>query len=148
MGALNYLLRLCTSTTTRNKRKSMQTVEIRVKMDCDGCERRVKNAIKHIKAGVKSIDINRKLSRVTVNGYVDPNKVLKRVNNTGKKAEFWPFIPYNFVQNPHVAQVYDKKAPAGFVRNVQAATVPLPNATEEAMTYLFSEDNPNACSIM
>ncbi|XP_057791773.1 heavy metal-associated isoprenylated plant protein 21-like isoform X2 [Salvia miltiorrhiza] len=147
MGALKYLSKLCSATTTRSKRKSMQTVEIRVKMDCDGCERRVKNAIKNIK-GVKSIDINRKLSRVTVNGFVDPNKVLKRVNNTGKKAEFWPFIPYNVVQFPHVSQVYDKKAPAGFVRNVQAAAAPPPNATEEAMTYLFSEDNPNACSIM
>lgn len=26
-----------------------QTVEIKVKMDCDGCERKVRNAIKHIK---------------------------------------------------------------------------------------------------
>lgn len=97
-------------------------------------------------AGVKSIDVNRSLSRVTVNGYVDPNKVLKSVNKTGKKAEFWPFVPYNVVQFPHVSQVYDKKAPAGYVRNIQATA--LPNATEEAFTYLFSEDNPNACSIM
>ncbi|KAH6758618.1 Heavy metal transport/detoxification superfamily protein [Perilla frutescens var. hirtella] len=146
MGALKYLSKLCIATTTRTKRKSVQTVEIKVKMDCDGCERRVKNAVKNIK-GVKSVEINRKLSRVTVNGYVDPNKVLKRVNNTGKRAEFWPFIPYNVVQYPHVSQVYDKKAPAGFVRNVQQAA-PLPNATEEAITHLFSEDNPNACSIM
>lgn len=26
-----------------------QTVEIKVKMDCDGCERRVKNAVSHMK---------------------------------------------------------------------------------------------------
>lgn len=97
---------------------------------------------------MKTVEINRKLSRVTVNGYVEANKVLKRVNKTGKRAELWPFVPYNVVQFPHVSQVYDKKAPPGFVRNLQAAA-PLPiNAAEEAITNLFSEDNPNACSIM
>lgn len=97
---------------------------------------------------MKSVEINRKLSRVTVNGYVEANKVLKRVNKTGKRAELWPFVPYNVVQFPHVSQVYDKRAPPGFVRNLQAAA-PLPiNAAEEAITHLFSEDNPNACSVM
>ncbi|GFP78825.1 heavy metal-associated isoprenylated plant protein 26 [Phtheirospermum japonicum] len=143
MGALYYLSNLCTDTSTRNKRKSMQTVEIKVKMDCDGCERRVKNSVKHMR-GVKSIEINRKLNQLKVSGYVDPNKVLKRVTNTGKRAEFWPYIPHNRVQNP--SQVYDKRAPAGFVKNVQ--TYPMANATEETFTNLFSEDNPNACSIM
>ncbi|KAK6152848.1 hypothetical protein DH2020_012487 [Rehmannia glutinosa] len=145
MGALHYLAILCPATSTRSKRKSMQTVEIKVKMDCDGCERRVKNAVKNIR-GVKTVEVNRKQSRVTVSGFVDPNKVLKRVTNTGKRAEFWPYIPYNRVQNPHISQVYDKKAPAGYVKNVQ--TVPMANATEETITYLFSDDNPNACSIM
>ncbi|KAL7131742.1 hypothetical protein ABFS83_12G024700 [Erythranthe nasuta] len=145
MGALDYLSNFCTVTSPRSKRKSMQTVEIKVKMDCDGCERRVKNAVKNIK-GVKTVEVNRKLSRVTVNGYVDPNKVLRRVNNTGKRAEFWPYIPHNLVQFPHLSQVYDKKAPSGYVKNVQA--YPIQNATEETITYLFSEDNPHACSIM
>ncbi|PIN03807.1 Copper chaperone [Handroanthus impetiginosus] len=124
----------------------MQTVEIKVKMDCDGCERRVKNAVKNMK-GLKSVEVDRKQSRVTVNGYVDPNKVLRRIKNTGKRAEFWPYIPYNRVQQPQFSQFYDKRAPAGYVKNVQP--VPMPsNATEETITYLFSDDNPNACSIM
>ncbi|XP_059670955.1 heavy metal-associated isoprenylated plant protein 21-like isoform X2 [Cornus florida] len=115
-------------------------------MDCDGCERRVKNSVKSMK-GVKSVEVNRKQSRVTVSGYVEPNKVLKKVKSTGKRAEFWPYIPHNLVYYPYVPQVYDKRAPAGFVRNVSQA-VPAPNAPEERMTYLFSDDNPNACSIM
>ncbi|XP_020554721.1 heavy metal-associated isoprenylated plant protein 21 isoform X1 [Sesamum indicum] len=157
MGALDYLSNFCTVTSTRGRRKPMQvliihtntshcTVEIRVKMDCDGCERRVKNAVKNMK-GVRTVEVNRKQHRVTVSGFVDPNKVLKRVKNTGKRAEFWPYIPYNLVQYPYVAQVYDKRAPAGFVRNATQA-VPMPNATDERITYLFSDDNPNACSIM
>ncbi|GFP95584.1 heavy metal-associated isoprenylated plant protein 26 [Phtheirospermum japonicum] len=147
MGALDYLSNFCTVTSTRTKRKPMQTVEIKVKMDCDGCERRVKNAVKNMK-GVRNVEVNRKQHRVTVSGFVDPNKVLKRVKNTGKtRAEFWPYIPYNLVQQPYVSQVYDKKAPAGFVRNVQA--VPMPNAAhDDGITYLFSDDNTNACSIM
>nr|GFC67456.1 heavy metal-associated isoprenylated plant protein 21-like [Tanacetum cinerariifolium] len=148
MGALDYLSNFCTvtSTSTRSRRKPMQTVEIKVKMDCDGCERRVKNAVKSIK-GVKTVDVNRKQSRVTVSGYVEPNKVLKRVKSTGKRAEFWPYIPYNLVSYPYVNQAYDKRAPAGFVKNVVQA-VSAPNATDERITYLFSDDNPNACSIM
>lgn len=94
------------------------------------------------------MDVNRKQSRVTVSGYVEPNKVLKKVKSTGKRAEFWPYIPYNLVYYPYVNQVYDKRAPAGFVRNVAQAVPAGPNAPEERLTYLFSDDNPNACSIM
>ncbi|CAA2976952.1 heavy metal-associated isoprenylated plant 21-like [Olea europaea subsp. europaea] len=115
-------------------------------MDCDGCERRVKNAVKNMK-GVTNVEVRRKQHRVTVSGYVDPNKVLKRVKSTGKRAEFWPYIPYNLVQYPYVSQAYDKRAPSGFVRNV-AQAVPVPNASDETMTYLFSDDNPNACHVM
>ncbi|KAH7847683.1 hypothetical protein Vadar_028964 [Vaccinium darrowii] len=147
MGALDYLSNFCSVTSTRGKRKAMQTVEIKVKMDCDGCERKVKNAVTHMK-GVKSVDVNRKQSRVTVSGYVEPNKVLKKVKSTGKRAEFWPYIPYNLVYYPYVNQAYDKRAPAGFVRNVAQAVPAGPNAPEERLTYLFSDDNPNACSIM
>lgn len=96
---------------------------------------------------MKTVEVNRKQSRVTVSGYVDPNKVLKRVKSTGKRAEFWPYIPYNLVSYPYATQAYDKRAPAGYVRNVLQA-VPAPNATDERITHMFSDDNPNACSIM
>ncbi|KAG4915455.1 hypothetical protein GLYMA_01G141700v4 [Glycine max] len=81
MGALDYLSNFCTVTSTRTKQKAMQTTEIKVRMDCDGCERRVRNAVSSIK-GVKSVEVNRKESRVVVRGYVDPKKVLKRVRRT------------------------------------------------------------------
>ncbi|KAF8407689.1 hypothetical protein HHK36_006824 [Tetracentron sinense] len=146
MGALNYLSKLCTVTSSRSKRRPMQTVEIKVKMDCDGCERKVKHAISSMR-GVKSVEVNRKQSRVTVTGHVDPNKVLKSVKGTGKRAEFWPYVPYNLVYYPYVAQAYDKRAPPGFVKNVVQA-LPAPNALDERFTSFFSDDNPHACSIM
>lgn len=97
--------------------------------------------------GVKTVEINRKQSRVTVSGFVDPNKVLKRVKSTGKRAEFWPYVPYNLVYYPYIKEAYDKKAPSGYVKNVVQA-LPSPSATDERLTTLFSDDNPNACSIM
>ncbi|EEF31326.1 heavy metal-associated isoprenylated plant protein 20 [Ricinus communis] len=150
MGALDdlsdYLSDLFTYARKKRKRKPMQTVEIKVKMDCDGCERRVKHAVSNIK-GVKSVEVNRKQSRVVVSGYIEPNKVLKKVRSTGKRAEFWPYVPYNLVAYPYVAQAYDKKAPSGYVKNVFQA-LPSPNAPDEKYTTMFSDENPHACSIM
>ncbi|GAB2248123.1 hypothetical protein Droror1_Dr00008005 [Drosera rotundifolia] len=93
-------------------------VDIKVKMCCDGCERRVKSSVSGLK-GVKSVEVNRKQSRVIVKGQVEPKKILKGVLETGKKAEFWPYVPYNFVSYPYAAQAYDKKAPSGYVKHLQ-----------------------------
>uniref|UniRef100_A0A7N0TLT4 HMA domain-containing protein n=1 Tax=Kalanchoe fedtschenkoi TaxID=63787 RepID=A0A7N0TLT4_KALFE len=148
MGFIDYISDLYTfSSRRKSKRKPMQTVDIKVKMDCDGCERRVRHAVSNMK-GVKTVDVNRKQSRVTVSGYVEPSKVLKRVKSTGKVAEFWPYVPYNLVAYPYVAQAYDKRAPSGFVKNV-FHNLPSPaTASHERLTSLFSDENPHACSIM
>ena len=146
MGILDFLSDYFDISTPRKKRKVMQTVDIKVKMDCDGCERKVRNAVSSMK-GAKTVEVNRKQSRVTVSGYVEPKKVLKKVRSTGKKADFWPYVPYNLVAYPYVAQAYDKKAPSGYVKNVPQA-LPNPNGHDEKLTALFSDENPNACSIM
>ena len=106
-------------------------------------------------SGVHSVEINRKQYKVTVQGYVEPHKVVKRVQATGKKAEIWPYVPYSFVAHPYAAPAYDKKAPPGYVRRVDAV-MPVssyggPTAAgpqEERLVTMFSDDNPNACSIM
>lgn len=94
------------------------------------------------------MEINRKHYKVTVTGYVEPNKVLKRVQATGKKAEIWPYVPYNLVAQPYAAQTYDKKAPPGYVRNVEFIASSNQIRAEDQFTNLFSDDNPNACSVM
>jgi len=102
-----------------------------------------------VSAGVESVEINRKQQKVTVTGYVEPNKVLKKAKSTGKKAEIWPYVPYNMVANPYTVEAYDKKAPPGYVRRVEnSATVGTVTAYEDPYTTMFSDDNPNACSIM
>lgn len=99
--------------------------------------------------GVKSVEINRKQQKVTVTGYVEASKVLKKAKSTGKKAEIWPYVPYSLVSQPYIAQAYDKKAPPGYVRNVeQTATTASVTKYEDPYINMFSDDNPNACSIM
>ncbi|CAN1317637.1 Heavy metal-associated isoprenylated plant protein 20 [Linum perenne] len=121
----DYLSDLFTDAKPRRKRRAMQTVEIKVKMDCEGCERRVRNSVSHMR-GAKSV-------------------VLRKVRSTGKNAELWPYVEYNLVAYPYAAGAYDKKAPSGYVRNVPQA---LPTHNDETYTTIFSDDNPNAYSLM
>ncbi|GFZ16359.1 heavy metal transport/detoxification superfamily protein [Actinidia rufa] len=69
---------------------TLQTVELKVRMCCSGCERVVKNAIYKLK-GIDSVEVDLEMEKVTVIGYIDRNKVLKAVRRAGKKAEFWPY---------------------------------------------------------
>lgn len=116
-------------------------------MDCEGCERRVRKAAEGMK-GVTEVQTEPKKQKVTVVGHVDPEKVLHRVRRrTGKKAEYWPFVPVEVVDRPYVAGVYDKKAPPGFVRNTPDNIAPA-TSTEVKYVTAFSDENPNACTIM
>ncbi|XP_057500682.1 heavy metal-associated isoprenylated plant protein 23-like [Actinidia eriantha] len=150
-GTLEYISELMSIGHKQKKRKQLNTVDLKVRMDCDGCELKVKKALSSL-TGVKSVEINRKQQKVSVSGYVEANKVLKKAKSTGKKAEIWPYVPYNLVAQPYAAQAYDKKAPPGYVRKVENPT----NNTSTVMTRydqdpyitMFSDDNPNACSIM
>ncbi|WCJ32663.1 Heavy metal-associated isoprenylated plant protein 27 [Euphorbia peplus] len=134
------------------KPKQLQTVEIKVKIDCEGCERKVRKSVSGMK-GVTNVEVDPKQHKLTVVGYVDPNKVLQRVRHrTGKKADFWPYVPYDVVPHPYAPGAYDKKAPPGYVRNAldDPEVSPLARASsfEVKTTTAFSDDNPNACSIM
>lgn len=95
--------------------------------------------------GARSVDVDRKHSHVAVTGYVTPKGVLKRVQKTGKKAELWPYVEHNLTYYPYAPQAYDKKAPPGYVRDVdQAYATP----THEKYATFFSDENVNSCSIM
>ncbi|KAK7264203.1 hypothetical protein RJT34_31808 [Clitoria ternatea] len=156
MGALDHISELfdCsyTSSKLRKKRKQFQTVEVRVKMDCEGCERKVKKSVEGMK-GVTQVEVERKANKVTVSGYVEPSKVVARIGHrTGKRAELWPYVPYDVVAHPYAQGVYDKKAPSGYVRNAevdpQVYNLARASSTEVKYTTAFSDDNPAACSVM
>jgi hypothetical protein len=44
-GTLEYLSDLMSSTHKHKRKKQLQTVELKVRMDCDGCELKVKKAL-------------------------------------------------------------------------------------------------------
>lgn len=147
-GTLEYLSDLVSSGHKHKKKKQMQTVELKVRMDCEGCELKVKKALSSL-SGVKTVEINRKLQKATVTGYVEPNKVLKKAKSTGKKAEIWPYVPYSLVAQPYAVQSYDKKAPPGYVRKVEYPTTgTVTRYDQDPYISMFSDENPNACSIM
>lgn len=146
-GTLEYFSELISSTKKGKKRKQMNTVSLKIRMDCEGCKLKVKNTLSSLK-GVKTVDVDLKQQKATVTGYVDAKKVLKAAQATGKKVELWPYVPYTMVAHPYVAQVYDKKAPPGFVRKSEDQAIVALNPVEEQYTLMFSDENPNACSIM
>ncbi|XP_075482456.1 heavy metal-associated isoprenylated plant protein 23-like [Primulina tabacum] len=147
--ALEYICELMSngSKHKKSKKKQFQTFDLKIRMDCDGCELKVHKALVSL-SGVKSVEIDRKQQKVTVTGYVEQNKVLKKAKSTGKKAEIWPYVPYNLVAQPYSLQAYDKKAPPGFVRKQDSITSTATAALEDPYIAIFSDDNPNACSIM
>ncbi|GLJ51169.1 hypothetical protein SUGI_1089030 [Cryptomeria japonica] len=135
---------------TRHKKKmTLQTVELKViRMDSEGCELKVRKALQRM-PGVQTVDVNRKLQKVTVTGYIEPSKVLRKVQATGKNAEIWPYVPYSSVTQHVVnAQTYDKKAPLGFMRKESFDTGINPNRPDEVYGSMFSEENANACTLM
>ncbi|TXG59829.1 hypothetical protein EZV62_014402 [Acer yangbiense] len=121
-------------------------------MDCVGCERKVRKSVLGME-GVTQVDVDPKQNKLTVIGYVDPNKVLQRVrHHTGKKAELWPYVSYDVVAHPYAPGAYDKKAPPGYVRDVsqdtEAASLSGATPFEVKYTTVFSDDNLNACVVM
>ncbi|KAL9238405.1 hypothetical protein vseg_012831 [Gypsophila vaccaria] len=156
MGALDHIAEYFDCSGGRHairhkKRKQFQTVEIKVKIDCEGCERKVRRSVEGMK-GVTEVSIEPKQSKLTVVGYVEPNKVVSRVRHrTGKRVELWPYVPYDVVAHPYAPGVYDRKAPAGYVRRAdepQVNQLARMSSTEVRYTTAFSDDNPTACSIM
>ncbi|CAA0842079.1 Heavy metal transport/detoxification superfamily protein [Striga hermonthica] len=142
-GTLEYLSEKLSSSKMK-KKKQLNTVAVKIRMDCEGCALKVKKTLSGVK-GAKSVDVDLKQQKATVYGYVDAKKVLSAAKSTGKKVEPWPYVPYTMVAHPYVAGVYDKKAPPNLVR---ATNDPEIDPVEEQYTLMFNDENPNACSIM
>ncbi|KAB2629005.1 heavy metal-associated isoprenylated plant protein 26-like [Pyrus ussuriensis x Pyrus communis] len=131
-GTLEYLSDVLSSAKKGKKKKQMQTVAVKIRMDC-----------------AKSVDVDLKQQKATVTGYnVEAKKVLKAAQSTKKKCELWPYVPYNLVAHPYISQAYDKKAPPNMVRKVADTSNITETAVDDRYIVMFSDDNPNACSVM
>ncbi|GLT32940.1 hypothetical protein SLA2020_075680 [Shorea laevis] len=149
-GTLEYFSELLSSVKKKKKKKQMTTVTLKIRMDCDGCARKVRKVLSGVK-GAKSVDVDLKQQKATVTGFqqfVEAKKVLATAQTTKKKVELWPYVPYSLVPNPYVSQAYDKKAPPNHVRKLPVTATITETTMDDHYTTMFSDENPNACSIM
>ncbi|KAL9439718.1 hypothetical protein AB3S75_025222 [Citrus x aurantiifolia] len=135
---------------------SLQTVELKVRMCCTGCERVVKNAIYKLR-GVDSVEVELELEKVTAVGYVDRNKVLKAVRRAGKRAEFWPYpnppLYFTSANNYFKDTTNEFKESYNYYRhgyNVgdKHGTLPVTHRGDDKVSNMFNDDNVNACCLM
>ncbi|CAI0408940.1 unnamed protein product [Linum tenue] len=135
----------------------MQTVELKVRMCCSGCERVVKNAIYKLR-GVDSVEVELAMEKVTVVGYVERNKVLKAVRRSGKRAEFWPYpnppLYFTTSNNYFKDTTADFKESYNYYRHGynladRHGNVPVTHRGDDKVSNMFNDDNVNAtCSLM
>lgn len=135
---------------------SLQTVELKVRMCCTGCERVVKDAILKLR-GVDSIEVELPMEKVTVVGYVDRNKVLKAIRRAGKRAEFWPYptppLYFTSATNYFKDMTHDYKETYNYYRhgyNVgdRHGNLPISSRGDDKVSNMFNDDNVHACTLM
>ncbi|KQJ89016.1 hypothetical protein BRADI_4g22801v3 [Brachypodium distachyon] len=68
----------------------IQTCVLKVSIDCDGCQKKVKKTLQKIE-GVYQIIIDREQGKVTLkmSGLLDPAILIKKLKKAGKPAEIW-----------------------------------------------------------
>ncbi|CAN6268434.1 unnamed protein product [Urochloa humidicola] len=127
------------------------TIELKVYMHCDACERKVRRTINKVE-GVETVEIDREENKVTVTGDFEPEKVVKKIKKkTGKKAEILipeedeveeegveqePYVPY-YYENP-VLYPEDADVPDEF-RSYRP---------ESWNFHHFDDENAQACIVM
>ncbi|CAM0903944.1 unnamed protein product [Alopecurus aequalis] len=126
------------------------TVDVRVYMHCDACERSVRRTIKKID-GVEAVEVDREENKITVTGDFKPHKLLKKIKNkTGKKAEILvpdPDLEVNEEENQEETQ--DVHAPYGYP--APDMNVVLGNEFLRPPRWdlhYFDDENTEACRIM
>ncbi|XP_061944808.1 heavy metal-associated isoprenylated plant protein 28 isoform X1 [Populus nigra] len=142
-------------------------IEMRVHMDCAGCESKVKNALEKVK-GVDDIDIDMGLQKVTVTGWADQKKVLKTVRKTGRRAELWqlPYNPQHHSYSDHYYNQHQVNGPLTYHAPQPSSSYnyykhgydsndhgyyhhPVHSSIFNHQTgAVFSNENPHGCSIM
>lgn len=99
-------------------------IELRVPMDSSSCERSLKEALRKL-PGVTEVVTDRRASKVTVSGKVNPQQLLKQAQKIKRKADFWTKDIYSkafidFIQSktgradpePDVTSSYHQHAPS------------------------------------
>ncbi|KAK8697782.1 hypothetical protein V6N13_113919 [Hibiscus sabdariffa] len=147
--------------------RKMTIIEMRVHMDCAGCESKVKSSLEKLK-GVDEVDIDMGMQKVTVTGYADQKKVLKTVRKTGRRAELWqlPYNPEHHSLGTHYYNQHQCNGPMTYYAPQPSSSynyykhgydsndpsyyrLPVHSSIFGHQTgSAFSDENPHACSLM
>ncbi|XP_040996210.1 heavy metal-associated isoprenylated plant protein 19 [Juglans microcarpa x Juglans regia] len=127
--------------------KEVVHAEFKVSMHCNACERTVAKAISKCK-GVEKFTTDMNNHKVVATGKFDPQKVLKKLKKkTGKRAEI--------VVNKEKAPASSTAESNGSELSVQPKVAPddpllimFDYCKENELLMMFSDENPNACTIM
>ncbi|XAR54575.1 hypothetical protein NMG60_11029776 [Bertholletia excelsa] len=122
------------------------TVEFKVSMHCNACERTIAKAISKIK-GVERFVTDMRGHRVIVTGRINPHKAVKKLKKkTGKKVEL---VIKKKQENPK--EVEEERGSSSVVPLPYCVTKPMVlgyRGDNNNLLDIFSDENPNACSMM
>lgn len=127
---------------SRSLPETTEILELMVHMNCPGCERTIRKVLSDV-TGVDSVDVDMKQQKVTVIGRFDPNKVLRKIRRTGKKAELWSQAVRRYNIRPSGSQLVTLGR-----RNSSDNYDSVGKVGENQVLSVFSDENPNNCSIM
>ncbi|GFY88107.1 hypothetical protein Acr_06g0000470 [Actinidia rufa] len=124
----------------RNKPKMVEVV-LKVYMHCEGCAQDIKSCI-HKMEGVLTVVIDMSTSQVTVKGAFEPHQLVEYINkNAGKHATIMKKTPLMEKEGEN------KNEKQGEKMNIKDYSQIYPPGGVYAPQF-FSEENPNACSVM
>ncbi|KAF5465562.1 hypothetical protein F2P56_015554 [Juglans regia] len=128
--------------------KEVVHAEFKVSMHCNACERTVAKAISKCK-GVEKFTTDMNNHKVVATGKFDPQKVLKKLKKkTGKRAE----IVVNKAPASSTTTNQSNGPELSVQPKVLAPDDPLlimfDYCKENELLMMFSDENPNACTIM
>ncbi|EEF45458.1 heavy metal-associated isoprenylated plant protein 19 [Ricinus communis] len=126
----------------KNEDLKATEIELKVSMYCNACERSVAKAISKFK-GVETFTTDMNRHRVVVTGHINPHKLLKKLKKkTRKRVEI-------------IGKNNEEEETQTDNHNIAVAPPPPPPQQfffdficKEEVFMMFSDENPNACSIM
>ncbi|XP_069147503.1 heavy metal-associated isoprenylated plant protein 7-like isoform X1 [Solanum lycopersicum] len=124
------------------------TLVLNVQMHCDACAQVLQKQIRKIK-GVECVTTDIEKSQVIIKGFnIDPEKLTKEVNKrSGKQAS----LVNNIIQEKEEEEEKEEEKEEYIIKDYNLAQKYYNNNMEYYANYspqIFSDNNPNACSIM
>ncbi|XP_019436048.1 PREDICTED: heavy metal-associated isoprenylated plant protein 19-like [Lupinus angustifolius] len=115
------------------------TVDFKISMHCNACERTIAKAISKFKGVEKFVtDMNKHMAMVT--GRFDPNKMLKKLKKKSKKVEI---VSIKEEEKPK-----DESHECDKLILMQPIIVENDCCIKTETLMMFSDENPNACALM